>query len=73
MSQRTEALPSRTATGDDPRHVLVPFDGYERAERALNYACAEFPRDDVVALHAVTREDDAGSRAWVDSPEQFRE
>jgi nucleotide-binding universal stress UspA family protein len=56
------------------RNILVPFDGSPRSERALTYACATFPDDDVVALHVITRTDDgAASRGWVDSPAGIEE
>ncbi|MFB6079389.1 MAG: universal stress protein [Haloferacaceae archaeon] len=70
MSRRTEASP-RSRSGPRPRRVLVPFDGSSRAERALTYACAAFPGDEVVALHVVGRE--ASSRGWVGSPDAFEE
>lgn len=72
MSQRTDDSP-RAFSRSRPRRVLVPFDGSERARRALNYACAAFPGDDVVALHVLTRDDETAARGWVDSPDQFAE
>jgi len=72
MSQRTDDSP-RAFSRSRPRRVLIPFDGSERAERALNYACAAFPEDDVVALHVLTRDDETATRGWVDSPDQFGE
>ena len=38
---------------DLPGRVLVPTDGSEQAEAALEYALAEFPEADVIALHVV--------------------
>jgi len=73
MSQRSDETPAETDR-HRTRRLLVPFDGSPRSERALRYACAAFPGDDVVALHALTREDDeTAARGWVDSPDQFAE
>jgi nucleotide-binding universal stress UspA family protein len=74
MSHRTEHTDSAVVGRDRPRRLLVPFDGSERSERALGYACAAFPGDDVVALYALTRDDDeAVAQGWVDDPEAFAE
>jgi len=55
------------------RSVLVPFDGTPAAERALTYACRAFPSADIAVLYVVSREDEAASRGWVDSREQFED
>ena len=55
------------------RRLLVPFDGSPRAERALSYACAAFPGDDVVALHVLTRDEETAIRGWVDAPGAFED
>ena len=74
MSEQSELAPSESRDSPRPRKVLVPFDGSSRSERALNYACASFPGDDIVALYVVTRvADETVSRAWIESPEQFEE
>ena len=56
------------------RRILVPYDASPRSERALNYACASFPEDVIVALHVLTRSDLGGSAdSWIDSPDAFEE
>jgi len=73
MSQRSDATAPQTDQ-HRTRRLLVPFDGSARSERALRYACGAFPGDDIVALHALTRDDDeTAARGWVDSSEQFAE
>jgi nucleotide-binding universal stress UspA family protein len=74
MSHRSDRTHSEVRGRDRPRRLLVPFDGGERSERALSYACAAFPGDDIVALYVLTREnDEAAARGWVDAPEAFAE
>ncbi|WP_436933538.1 universal stress protein [Halovenus marina] len=72
MTNQSDLTPLRSR--DRSRKILVPFDGSSRSERALNYACAAFPGDDIVTLYVVTRDDnETVSRAWIESPEQFEE
>lgn len=72
MSKQSELTPLRSRKRPQSRKILVPFDGSSRSERALNYACASFPGDEIVTLYVVTRDnDETVSRAWIESPEQF--
>ena len=74
MTKQATLTPLRSGDRSRPRRILVPFDGSSRAERALNYACAAFPGDSIVALYVVTRDhDETVSRAWIESPDQFEE
>lgn len=67
-------MSSRKTHSEAPRrNILVPFNGTPASERALNYACAAFPSDDIVVLNVVGREDGGVSRGWIDSREQFED
>lgn len=74
MTNQTRLTPVRSRDRSRPRQILVPFDGSSRSKRALNYACAAFPGDSIVALYVVTRDnDETVSRAWIESSDQFEE
>lgn len=68
------ASSTRGQSDSTTRRILVPYDASPRSERALNYACASFPEDDIVALHVLTRAELGGSAdSVVDSPDAFEE
>lgn len=36
-----------------PRHILVPIDSSEQSDEALNYATAEYPEENITAVHII--------------------
>lgn len=51
---------------DEPRRVLVPFDGSPTAETALEWACDTFPDLDLVAMRVDSRRRETAIREWAD-------
>lgn len=57
-----------------PEHVLIPYDGTPLAERALRYACAEFPSSDLTVLYVIDKQrDDTAARGWGDHPSEWED
>ncbi|MFC7070770.1 universal stress protein [Halobaculum lipolyticum] len=55
-----------------PERVLIPYDGTPLAERALRYACGEFPTSDLTALYVVDKaRDDTAASGWGDHPSEW--
>jgi len=68
------ATDTRRRVDPSTRRILVPYDASPRSDRALNYACASFPADDIVALHVLTRAERAAvDSGLVDAPDAFEE
>lgn len=57
-----------------PESILVPYDGSPLAERALQYACEEYPSSTLTTLFVVDkRTDETAAVGWGDHPSEWED